>query len=234
MATERRQKTQKGQEIVEFGFVALLFVPLFLGSFVLGMNLIRSNQTNQVCRDLADIYIHGGDFSTYSMQTLAQRLAQGLDLEIGSSFTGNQNANTSNSGNGLVTVTQIMWVGATTDPNCASVGGSNCTNHDSFVFTQQVQFGNGTLASSSTVTLGTPTGATLTNAGIVQSTLTDSHAKLASGPQAAMQGLWQTTTNGQASLKDGQVIYIVEVYFQSPDLSVGSLAGNGVYARYFF
>jgi hypothetical protein len=35
-------------------------------------------------------------------------------------------------------------------------------------------------------------------------------------------------------LADGQVVYVVETYFQSPDLSVGSLAGNGVYARYFF
>ena len=234
MASERRRQTQKGQEIVEFGFVALLFVPLFLGSFVLGMNLIRSNQANQVCRDLTDMYIHGADFSTYSMQQLASRLAQGLNLQIGSSFTGNQQANTGNSGNGLVTVTQIMWVGASTDPNCSSVGSGNCTNHDSFVFTQQVQFGNGTLASSSTVSLGSPTGATLTGAGIVQNTMTDSHARLASTAQTAMQGLWQTTSNGQASLKDGQVVYVVETYFQSPDLSVGSLAGNGVYARYFF
>jgi hypothetical protein len=234
MATERRKKTQKGQEIVEFGFVALLFVPLFMGSFIVGMNLIRSIQDNQVCRDLTDMYIHGADFSTYPMQQMAQRLAQGLNLQIGSSFSANQNANTNNTGNGLVTVSQIMWVGATTDPNCVSVGAGNCTNHDSFVFTQQIQFGNGTLASSSTVSVGSPTGATLTNAGIVQNTITDTHAKLASAPQTAMQNLWQTNSNGQASLKDGQVVYIVETYFQSPDLSLGSLAGNGVYARYFF
>ena len=59
-----------------------------------------------------------------------------------------------NTGNGLVTVTQIMYVGATTDPNCVAVGASNCTNTGKFVFTQQVVFGNGTLANASTQGLG--------------------------------------------------------------------------------
>jgi hypothetical protein len=234
MATERRKKTQKGQEIVEFAVVALLFVPLFMGSFVVGMNMIRYIQANQVVRDLTDMYIHGADFSTYSMQQMAQRLAQGLNVQIGASFSGNDQDNTTNGGNGLITVTQIMWVGSTASPNCLAVGSGNCTNHDSFVFTQQIQFGNGTLASSSTVTLGSPTGATVTTAGIVQNPVTDTHAQLAGAAQTAMQNIWQTTSNGQASLNDGQVVYVVEGYFQSPDLSVGSLSGNGVYARYFF
>jgi hypothetical protein len=235
MATERRKRTQSGQEIFEFALVVLLLVPTFLGAFIVGMNLIRSIQCNQMCRDLTDMYIHGADFSTYSMQTMAQRLAQGLNLQIGSSFAGNSNSNTSNSGNGLVTVTQLMYVGTLTEPNCVAVGAGNCTNVNSFVFTQQIVFGNGTLASSSTQSLGTPSGATLTNSGIVQNPVTDSHAKLASSAQTAMQGLWQSTSgSGQQPLDDGQVVYVVETYFQSPDLGVSSLSGNGVYARYFF
>ena len=235
MATERRRKNQKGQEMVEFAVVVVLFIPLIMGSFIVGMNLIRSNYANQVCRDLTDIYIHGGDFSTYSMQQLAQRLAQGLNLQIGASFTGNQQSNTGNAGNGLVTVTQIMWVGATTSPNCVAVGAANCTNHDSFVYTQQIQFGNSNLANSNTVTLGNPgSGAVLTSAGIVQNPVTDSNAALGSVPQAAMKAIWQTTNNGQTALVDGQLVYIVETFFQSPDLTLGSMAGNGVYARYFF
>lgn len=219
---------------MEFALVALLLIPTFLGSFIVGMNLIRSIQTNQVCRDLTDMYIHGADFSTYAMQTMAQRLAQGLNLQIGSSFAGNSNSNANNTGNGLVTVSQIMYVGSTTDPNCVAVGAGNCTNANSFVFAQQIVFGNGTLANSITQSLGTPTGATLTNSGIVLNNVTDSHAKLPTSAQTAMQNLWQTTSNGQAPLTDGQVAYVVETYFQSPDLSVGALSGNGVYARYFF
>jgi hypothetical protein len=154
MATARRRKTQSGQEIFEFGLVTILLMPMFLGAFVVGMNLIRSIQANQVCRDLDDMYIHGGDFSTYSMQQEAQRLAQGLNLQIGSSFAGNEQANTGNGGNGLVTVSQIMWIGAVGSTSCTAVLPAACTNESSFVFTQQIQFGNGSLSNASTVSVG--------------------------------------------------------------------------------
>ncbi len=235
MATERRRKTQSGQEIVEFALVACLLVPLFLGTFVVGMNLIRSIQTNQVCRDLTDMYIHGADFSTYSMQQEAQRLAQGLNLQVGGGFSGNNNVNTGNSGRGLVTVSRVMYVGSTSSPSCVAVGAGNCTNHDSFVYLEQIQFGNGTLASANTVTLGTPSGANVNSSGNVANPVTDSHAQLSGAAQSAMGSLWAANgTTGQQALTDGQVTYVVETYFQSPDLSVTSLSGNGVYARYFF
>jgi hypothetical protein len=238
MATARRKKTQNGQEILEFALVAVLFMPMFLGAFVVGMNLIRSIQANQVCRDLDSMFIHGGDFSSYAMQQEAQRLAQGLNLQIGGSFPGNTQANTGNSGNGIVTVTQVMYIGSTTSTSCVAVGASNCLNHDSFVYTQQIQFGNGSLANANTVTVGTCPTAIVNSSGIVQNYITDSRAALAGSAQANMKSLWQTSglvTAGTASaLSDQQVVYIVEGYFQSPDLGVGALAGNGVYARYFF
>jgi hypothetical protein len=238
MATARRKKTQNGQEIFEFALVAVLFVPMFLGAFVVGMNLIRSIQCNQICRDLDSMYIHGGDFSTYALQQEAQRLAQGLNLQIGSSFTGNAQANTGNAGNGLVTVSQIMWIGGPTSASCVAVGASNCTNQNSFVYTQQIQFGNGTLSNANTVTVGTCPSAVLNSSGVVQNYITDSRAALTGSAQTNMQSLWQTSSEvsgGTATaLTDQQVVYVVETYFQSPDLSVGALAGNGVYARYFF
>jgi hypothetical protein len=235
MATARRKKTQRGQEIVEFALVTILFMPMFLGAFIVGMNLIRSIQSNQVCRDLDDMYIHGGDFSTYPMQQEAQRLAQGLNLQIGSSFAGNEQSNTSNGGNGIITVTQIMWIGDTTSTSCVAVGASNCTNQSSFVYTQQIQFGNGTLANSATVSVGECPAAVMNTSGVVQNYVTDSRAALAGTAQTAMQSLWQTTNGTTTALTDGQVAYVVETYFQSPDLTLGGgLSGNGVYARYFF
>jgi hypothetical protein len=233
MATARRRKTQSGQEIVELFFAFVLFMPIFLGAFIVGMNLIRSIQANQVCRDLDDMYIHGGDFSTYPMQQEAQRLAQGLNLQIGASFAGNEQSNTGNSGNGLVTVTQIMWIGGATSTICVSVGAANCTNQSSFVFTQQMQFGNGTLANAGTVSVGQCPSAIVNSSGIVQNYITDARAALSGTAQTNMQSLWQNDANS-TPLTDQQVAYIVETYFQSPDLSVGGLSGNGVYARYFF
>jgi hypothetical protein len=233
-ATGRRTRTQSGQEIVEFGLAAVLLVPMLLGAFVVGMNLIRSIQCNQVCRDLDNMYIHGGDFSTYPLQQEAQRLAQGLNLQIGASFAGNQQSNVGNSGNGLVTVTQIMWIGPVTAANCVAVGASKCTNANSFVYTQQMQFGNGTLSSATSVSLGTCPAAILNTSGIVQNYITDSRAEIVGAAQANLQSVWQVNNGVTTALTDGQVVYVVETYFQSPDLSVGSLSGNGVYARYFF
>jgi hypothetical protein len=232
-ATASRKKTQSGQEIVELFFAFVLFMPIFLGAFVVGMNLIRSIQTNQVCRDLDDMYIHGGDFSTYPLQQEAQRLSQGLNLQIGASFAGNEQSNTGNAGNGLVTVSQIMWIGNNMSTSCVSVLPAACTNESSFVFTQQIQFGNGTLANSTTVSVGECPAAILNSSGVVQSYITDSRAALSGSAQTAMQSLWQSDPNS-LPLTDQQVAYVVETYFQSPDLSVGGLAGNGVYARYFF
>ena len=61
---------------------------MFLGMFVIGMNLIMSIQANNMVRNLGDLYIHGADFSTYPYQQLAQRMGTGLNLQM-PSFTGN-------------------------------------------------------------------------------------------------------------------------------------------------
>lgn len=233
-ATLRRRKAQKGQEILEFALTALLLVPTLIGAFVVGMNLIRSIQCNQVCRDLDNMYIHGGDFSTYPLQQEAQRLAQGLNLQIGASFAGNQQSNISNTGNGLVTVTQIMWIGGPTSTSCVAVGAANCTNQNSFVYAQQIQFGNGTLANATVVSLGTCPSAIVNSSGVVQNYVTDSRAALTGSAQTNMQSVWQVNNGTTTALSDGQVAYVVETYFQSPDLGVSALSGNGVYARYFF
>ncbi len=234
MTSQRRKKNQSGQELIEFSLVALLLITLLMGSFVAGMNLIRSIEANQTCRDLTDMYIHGADFSTYSMQQLAQRLATGLNLQTGGGFAGNSAANTGNGGNTLVSVSEIMWVGSTTSPDCLAVGANNCTNHNSFVFLQQLQFGNGTLNTQSPSSLGNPSTTAISSSGVLASPITDSGAKLPSPGQSNMQNLWQSNSNGTAPLQDGQVVYVVELFAQSPDLNLGSFSGSGVYARYFF
>jgi hypothetical protein len=238
-----RASRESGHEILEFALVAMLFVPLLLGTFVLGMNLIKSNQANEVVRDLDDLYIHGADFSTSNYQTLAQRLAYGMNLQFPAFASGTTNiqANTGTTGSVIIWVSQIEWVGATTDPLCTAVGASNCTNHDSFVFTRQILFGNSNLTSQRDTSLGYPTGATVSVAGAVSNSVTDAHAALSGAAQTNMKNLWQTTLNGQQSLADGQVIYVVEGYFQTQTLNTSALAGagfgstsQGVYARYFF
>ena len=154
----RRRAQQSGQEIMEFGLVAIFFVPLILGTFVTGMGLIKSLQANLVIRDLGNIYIHGGDFSTYPLQQLAQRLGTGLNLQMPSFVGGatNMQTNTGTSGDGMIWVTQVMYVGANTDPICVATiaAGHACANQNSFVYTQQILFGNSNVASAHPNALG--------------------------------------------------------------------------------
>ena len=93
----------------------------------------------------------------FHLPDAARGAAAGAGIESCKSeppLPGTQQSNTGNTGNGLVTVSQIMWIGDTTSASCVAVGAANCTNQSSFVFTQQIQFGNGTLANSSTVSVG--------------------------------------------------------------------------------
>jgi hypothetical protein len=232
--SKRNRSGERGVEILEFGLVLILFIPLLLGGLVTGMNLIRSIQNNQMCRDLADMYIHGADFSTQEMQQLAARLSQGLYLDVSHYSTATPAINTGNQGNGLVTISQIMYVGATTDGNCASLTNETCTNHDSFVFTQRIRFGNGTLASSAPSLLGDPSTTEITSLGVIKNPLTDAGARVPEPQQSNMRSLWQVSGGGRTPLQDGQVSYVVETFFGNPDLGLGSFPGGGVYAKYFF
>jgi hypothetical protein len=235
--TERRKARQGGQEILEFALIALLLIPMLLGTFITGMNLVRSIQVNQMARDLTDMFIHGQDFSLYASQNLAKQLSQGLNLDIGAdpgSAQWNNTANT-NAGNGIIYMTEIMYVGATTDAQCVYVAPATCTNHDSFVYRTRVQFGSNSLLASHPSSLGTlPAGITVQSNGSVVNPVTDSTARLPTTAQAAMVALWQVNSGGQTPLVDGQLVYCGEAYFQSPDLSVSALSGSGVYSRYFF
>ena len=107
----RRRSRQRGYEILEFGLVAIMLVPAFLWVFINGMNMIRMIQCTQICRDIGNLYMEGVDFTTYQAQTLAQTLAQGYGLQIGSSYSGNNPTNDSNSGNGLIILSEVMYVG---------------------------------------------------------------------------------------------------------------------------
>ena len=231
--TERRRRTQGGQEIVEFAFVALMFIPLIMGMFSTGMNLIVSIQANNLVRSLANLSIHGADFSTYPYQQLAQKMSTGLGLQF-PSFTGNTASNLGTSGSAIIRITQIMYVGSNTDPNCVAVGAANCTNRNSFVFNHRVSFGNSTVATAHPSFVGDPTGATISSTGNVSNPVTSSFAKVGTSGQTALASLWQTTSNGQQPLKDGQVLYLAEGFFETPLASVGMFQSGGVYAWFFF
>jgi hypothetical protein len=219
-----RRKKQGGNEMIEFALMAIFLVPLLLWMFVNGMNLIRIIEAQQVCRDIGNQYIHGLDFSTHAAQTLAADLSTGFGLTV-SGFSGdssgNEQSNTSNSGNGLVILSEIMFVGSSA---CATLPtGTSCTNSGKYVFLQRLAFGNASLQFNSTTVasaLGSPT-ATMSDSGIVQNYLTDANAV-------------SSTSGNFITLADSQVAYVVETFFGSPTLGFSAYPAGGVYNRNFF
>ena len=222
--SRRRARTQGGWEILQFGLFAMFMVPMFLWMFINGMNLLRMIQITQVCRDIGNEYIHGVDYSTYEAQAVAVRLAQGYGLVVGNSFTGNNATNDANStSNGYVVLSEVMYVGS---GSCSALpAGTFCTNQNKYVFLQRLDFGNKNLQINGVTVataLGSPT-ATVNSSGYVQNYLTDAGAVAQN-----FGNFWQT------QFTDGQVAYVVETWFSSPDLSFSAYPGGGIYSRTFF
>ena len=202
-----RRRNQRGVELIEFALTAAFLLPVLLGTFVAGVNLIRANQSTHVTRDLGSLYVHGVDFSLSANRDLAVRLASGLNLQ-----------NSPSSGNGLIILSQVTFIG---DATCTanSLAGSSCTNRNQYVFTQQLTIGNTSLRSSS---VGRPTAA-VNGSGMVQNYITDMGARVA--PSFAY--LWNP------QLTDGQYIYAVEGFFTGIYLGTPP-PGGGIYSRHFF
>jgi hypothetical protein len=229
-----RRRRQGGQQIIEFGLVAILYIPLLMGSFLTGMNMIRSVQASHVARDMADMYILGADFSQPQMQTLVQKLASGMDLQIGAATT-NVADNLSTAGRGMIWISKLQWVGTTSQATCTAVLPASCTNTGKFVFAERIRFGNSTLEAERDSIVGHTT-ATRNTYGIVTSVLATTAAAAIQGTQQTeFTARWQSGPSGTTPLTDGQIVYMVEVYFKSPDLLLGSMSGQkGVYSRWFF
>jgi hypothetical protein len=232
--SKRNRRGERGQEMLEFTLVTwLILIPMFLGMISIGMNLIRSNQVTFVAGDIGTMYIQGQDFSTYPMQNLAAREGSGLNFVVGSSFTGNNATNTGNTtGSVIVTLTEMMYIGTTAQATCAAVAPATCTNANSFVYRQRIQFGNGSLATAPPSIAGTPSASiAISSTGVVANYITDVNAQLPSTADSAMDGVWNPgTANG---LVDGQLVYLVEMYFESTGFSFGT-GTKGVYAKFFY
>jgi hypothetical protein len=194
---------------MEFSFSTLFWVPLLLGTMVLGLNLSRSIRVTQLCRDGGHMYAYGVDFSQLGNQNLLLRLASGLNI----SATG---------GNGVVIFSTITYIAAA---DCTAGGltanSSQCPNLNYMVLTRRLVIGNSSLMGSA---FGTPNAADMDSSGSIPSSkfLTDTTTRA-------------TGFSNLITVASGQYAYVSEAYFSSPDYDwTGFLTGTGVAARNIF
>lgn len=215
---------QKGSTIVELALVVPMLTLLFFGVVGLGIMMGRYVQAVTVARDIAHMYANGVDFTIAANQNIIiNQLAQGTGI-------------TANGGNGVIILSRI---GTVYQVDCDAAGFSNnCTNLNLPVFEQRVRIGLASLRSS---TFGTPNSAILDAQGNISPAVymknTDASVRT-TGFEAAYDAAVQRAT-GTAPAVPAQPqndnAYVVEVYFQYPDIAfLGWSTAGGAYAMFIF
>jgi nitrate reductase NapE component len=195
---------RRGSELIEFALVSALLFPLLFGTFVVGMNLGRSIQVSQVSRDAGHLYARVVDFSDPANQQVIVRLAQGLGMTAGG-------------GNGVVILSTVTYIGQA-QCDAASLSPADCTNLDQNVFVHRIVVGNPSLRASA---FGTPDPGLVQSNGDVSNYLTEGSAR-ANG------------FSGVLTLQPGEIAYVSEAYFSSPDYAMPGYPATGIYARTVF
>jgi len=205
---------ESGATIIEFTLSLSFLIPLLIGTFVFGFRLVQAQQIEQITRDLAHMYSRGVDFTTTGGTSEAVALANQFGL--------------TSTGQAALVFSTITMASAAT---CQAYNSTNtCTNLGKAIFTQQVVVGN---ATSNASVFGTPTssGSLSATTGVSNNYSTNVSAT------AQATNSW-AVANGFANiltLTAGQVVYVVEMFDNTPALSVGGITGRPlVYARAIF
>jgi hypothetical protein len=205
--THECARHEGGSTMIEFCLSVGLWTIVLMGLCTVGLNLIRALQVEQVCRDAGHMYSSGLDFTVAGNQNILLMLATGQNV-------------TATGGNGVFVFSTVEYIDT---PQCTAGGlsGGSCSNLGQNVIVQRVVVGNASLFSSP---FGTPSSGIIGTSGNVASSsyLTSSSARAVG-------------FGSLISLTGGQVAYLTETYFSSPDLAWGSyMSGAGVYDRKIF
>jgi hypothetical protein len=222
MNRQRKKKRQHGSTLLEFAIVVPCLTMLFFGTIGLGIMLGRYIQAVQVCRDIAHMYSDGVDFTQTTPQNIiVQQLASGTGM-------------TASGGNGVVILSQIQTVYAT---DCTAAGVSPCTNQGLPVFTQRIVVGKSSLHTS---VFGTPSAGILDASGNISPSVYLSNSDPSvrtSGFEADLDAASVSAggTGVAPQQVQGDIAYVVEVFFQYPDIGfLGQSTAGGAYAMFIF
>ncbi len=221
-------RNQQGNTILEFALVMVFLVPMFAGSFTIGMGLAKGIQVSNVARDAVVLMVRavtdpnsGLDLAQTQNQRIIVRAASGLGMNSDSQQDPDPN------GKAVVILSKVVLVG----PAECSVGiipapagappwnAGNCPNYGSYVFAYRVVIGNGTKWSS---TLGKP-GTTVQSNGTItpQDIATTTSDRVANFPGVANMTLTPST-----------FALVSEMYADVSFLNFFSILGNPtIYAR---
>jgi hypothetical protein len=195
--------------MIEFCLSTVLWTSVLMGLTTVGLNLIRALEVEQICRDAGRLYMAGLDFTQSGNQNLLIMLATGQNV-------------TTSGGNGVFVFSTVEYIDT---PQCVAGGlagnSTSCPNLGQDVFIQRVVVGNASLFSSP---FGSPSAGSIGAFGNISSS---DYLTSASARTAGFSSL--------ITMTGGQVGYLTETYFSSPDFAWGNyMGGAGVYERKIF
>jgi hypothetical protein len=158
MSSQRRpgRGKRRGNALVESALViSLVFIPMALGIAVIGLNIVRIIQANQINRDTGHMFARGVDFSG-STNGLVNR---GIIFQMAPALQ-----TTTSSGTAVLILSSVEYL------NSAATCPSPCNNLGHVVFLQRIVLGNSALRASS---FGTVPSASMDSSGKVLSPTTD-------------------------------------------------------------
>jgi hypothetical protein len=201
---KRAMRRESGAAMLEFSFMAVVLIPMFLGTAGFGLNMIRSLQVIQIARDAGHMYARGTDFSQPGNKTIIATLGSDVGLTT--------NAATSN---GVVILTTLIYIDKAM---CAADGKvdvngnpSGCTNYTKWAFARRILIGDTSMRTSS---LGSPL-QTGPNPVTVDSTTgkISLHDQVTNaGDVAVFSGInpYAVVNGAVSGLPSGQVLYVAE------------------------
>lgn len=205
----RSRRPEAGNTMLEFALCSLVLVPVMLGVFTVGMNLARNLQVTHLVRNAGHMYVRSVDFSQPANQQLAVRLADGLRMNLAGGYQPDP------AGRGAVVLTQVV---TPTQFDCDAAGIPACANLGVPVIRHRIVIGNASLPGT---VLGHPP------ANLIGSTGAIDIADYLNNTACRAQNF-----GGFMTLSAGEVAYIAEGYFASPDYDLGGMfADSGVYSR---
>jgi hypothetical protein len=242
---QTRRPKQSGNTILEFALVMVFLVPMFAGSFTIGMALAKDIQVSNVARDAVVLMVRAttdpesglslgpclaptGSCTTNNNQRIIVAAASGLGMNS------DAQQDPSSTGTAVVILSKVVMVG----PNECSVGvtnpvlqnpiqypnygwnAGNCPNYGQYVFEYRVVIGNGTRWSS---TFGAPPSAVVQEDGTIttHNIATDTALQVAAFPTATGMTLSLST-----------FALVSEMYADVSFLNFFSILGNPtLYAR---
>ena len=211
---KRTTSHERGSALIEFVLCAGLFwLPLFIGTLIIGFNLIRAIQVTQVCRDTGHMYANSiVDFSKPGGpgQILAVSLVPGLNI-------------TPTGGNGAIILSTITYV----DSALCATGGykgnpATCPNIGQMVFTRRIVIGNNTGLAPYVSAFGMPSSTIMDKSGngnVVPGSA--SQTGYLNDPSAIAVRFSKVITLTSSA----QSAYLSEMTVTSPDLSFGGAYG---------